>query len=141
MAACCPERGDAPTGRVGSPGVLPWIAFPSASSGVRRVKEYFLGVQKMGLFLLLEPPGFQRWMSGWCRGSTRSKRQASKNIYIFLAADEGVTQSFDFFLDGILIGCRVLENRCRIVDANVRGILPREVAQAGMVPTNSFHGI
>ena len=48
-----------------------------------------------------------------------------------------MTQSFDF-PDDILIGCKVNEYRCRIVDANVKGVLPREVAQEAMVPMNSF---
>ena len=54
-----------------------------------------------------------------------------------LEADVGVTQSFEFFFDGILIGCGVRGyHRGRIVDANnVKGVLPREVAQAAMVPT------
>ena len=53
----------------------------------------------------------------------------------FLEADVGVTQSFEFFLEDILIGCRVRKYRCCVVDSNVRGVLPRVVAQAKMVPT------
>ena len=55
--------------------------------------------------------------------------------FFFLGADVGVTQSFELFFNDILIRCRVREYRCRIVDANVRGVLPREVAQAATVPT------
>ena len=37
--------------------------------------------------------------------------------------------------DDILIECEAHEYSCRIVDANVKRVLPREVAQAIMVPT------
>ena len=53
----------------------------------------------------------------------------------FFEADVGVTQSFEFSVDGILIGCGVRGYRCRIVDANVNGVLPREVARVAKVPT------
>ena len=53
----------------------------------------------------------------------------------FLEADVGVTQSFEVFFDDILIGCGVRGYRSRIVDVNVKGVFPREVAQAVKVPT------
>ena len=62
-------------------------------------------------------------------------------IFFFLEADEGATQSFDSDFPGILIECEVHEYRRRIIDANVKEILPRVVAQEAMVPTNSFHGV
>ena len=52
-----------------------------------------------------------------------------------------MTQSFDFFADIILIWCKVHEYHCRIVDANVKGVLLREIAQEAMVSTNLFHGV
>ena len=51
-----------------------------------------------------------------------------------------MTQSFDFPGD-MLIGCEVHEYRCPTVDANVKGVLPREVPEEAMVPINSFHGV
>ena len=37
-------------------------------------------------------------------------------------------------VDSLLMECGLHEYRCRIVDANVNRVLPREVAQAVMVP-------
>ena len=55
--------------------------------------------------------------------------------FFFFKADEGVTHSLDLFID-ILIEYEVHEYRCPlIVDVNVNRVLPREVAQAAMVPT------
>ena len=90
----------------------------------------------MNRFPLLELPDSQRWMSGGCRACLRRGRRLRKLNFFFLEADVGVTQSFELFFDGILIGCRIRGYRCRIiVDANVKGVLPREVARAEMVPT------
>ena len=63
------------------------------------------------------------------------------STFLFCEADGGVTQSSLDFPDGILIGCEVHEYQRLIVDANVIGVLPREVAQQAMVLTNSFHGV
>ena len=76
-------------------------------------------------FLQPEPPASRRWMSGWCHGSTRSERQASKHFTPFFLEAGGVTYSCVFFVD-ILTGCEVHEYRCRIVDAIVnKGITTR----------------
>ena len=56
----------------------------------------------------------------------------------FFLEAEGLTHSRVFFVD-ILIGCEVHEYRCRIVvvssHAIANRVLPREVAQAVMIPT------
>ena len=52
----------------------------------------------------------------------------------FFKTDESATHSLDNFVD-IFIECEVHEYRCRLVDANVNRVLPREVAQAAIVPT------
>ena len=44
------------------------------------------------------------------------------------------------FPGDILLGCRVRDYFCRIVDANAKDVLPREVAQAAIVPTNLYYG-
>ena len=64
-----------------------------------------------------------------------------KLSFFFLEADKSMTQSFEFFPDDTLIGCKVAEYRCRIVDANVKGVLPREVVQETIFLTNSFHKV
>ena len=71
---------------------------------------------------------------------TRLKRgvRLRKLTIFFLEADVGVTQSFELFLDDILIECGIRGYRYRIVDTNVKGVLPREVVQAVMVPTARF---
>ena len=56
------------------------------------------------------------------------------STFFFSKADESVTHSLDLFVD-ILIEYEVHEHHCRLVDANVNRVLPREVAQAAMVPT------
>ena len=58
-----------------------------------------------------------------------------ENILVFfLEADVGVTQSLEVFPEAMLVGCRVREFCCRVVDASVKGVLPRQVAQAAIVP-------
>ena len=92
----------------------------------------------MDMFLWPELPVFQRWVSGWCRGSTRSKVDFENSTFFFFEADGSVTQSSLDFPD-ILIGYEVHEYyRRRIVDASVTGVLPSEITS---VPTNSFHGV
>ena len=54
-----------------------------------------------------------------------------KSFTFFFFAEEGATYSR---AAGIL-KCGGSEYRCRKVDANVRGVLPREIAQAITVPT------
>ena len=54
-----------------------------------------------------------------------------ENFNFFFFAEEGATHSC---AAGILKGGES-KYRCRKVDANVRGVLPREVAQAITVPT------
>ena len=49
----------------------------------------------------------------------------------FVLEADGVTHSF---FDDILIECEGYECRCRLFDANVNRVLPREVAQAVTVP-------
>ena len=62
-----------------------------------------------------------------------------ENLTFFsLVANVGVTQSFEFLPDDILTCSRVCEYRRRIVDANVKGVLPREVAQVAKVPMALF---
>ena len=61
-----------------------------------------------------------------------------KLALFFFEADVGVTQSFELFLDDILIECGIRGYRYRIVDTNVKGVLPREVVQAAIVPTARF---
>ena len=56
-------------------------------------------------------------------------------LFFFLEADVGVTQLFELFFDDISIGYGVRGYRCRIIDANLKGVMPREVAQSAMVPT------
>ena len=56
-----------------------------------------------------------------------------ENFTSFFLEAEGVTHSRVFF--DILIGCGVYEYHCRILDAIVNRVSPREVAQAVMVPT------
>ena len=51
--------------------------------------------------------------------------------FFFFDANEGVTHSLELFFDAIMIECE----EYRIVDAIVNRVLPREVAQAVMVPT------
>ena len=51
----------------------------------------------------------------------------------FFFADEGVRPSRE--LPASLMGCEKSKYRCLEVDADVIGVLPREVAQAVMVPT------
>ena len=46
-----------------------------------------------------------------------------------------MTHSLELFIDVILIGCEEYEYRSRTADAIVNRILPREVAQALMIPT------
>ena len=58
--------------------------------------------------------------------------------FFFFETEEGVTHSL---VDGILMECGLHEYRCRIVDANVNRVLPREVAQAVMVRRHSFNGV
>ena len=56
-----------------------------------------------------------------------------QTLFIFLfATEEGVTH---FFVTGILMECEEYRCCCRNVDANVIRVLPRDVAQAVMVPT------
>ena len=56
-----------------------------------------------------------------------------QSFTFFFFAEEGATHSR---AAGIL-KCGGSEYRCRKVDANVRGVLPREVAQAITVPTTA----
>ena len=53
-----------------------------------------------------------------------------ENLTFFFFAEEGVTHS----CAADILGCGESEYRCLKVDANVTGVLPREVAQAVMVP-------
>ena len=92
----------------------------------------------MSWFLLLELPASQRWVPWLVSGVEVGFEKLS---FFFLEADVGVTQSFELFFDDVLIGCGVREYRCRVVDANLKGVLPREIAQAAMVPTNSYYGV
>ena len=55
-------------------------------------------------------------------------------LFFFLEADVSVTQSLEAFPEAMLVGCRVREFYCCVVDASVKGVLPRQVAQAAMVP-------
>ena len=57
-----------------------------------------------------------------------------ENFTPFFLEAEGVTHSLVIFVV-ILIECVVHEYRCRIVDAIINRVLPREVAQAVVVPT------
>ena len=58
-----------------------------------------------------------------------------ENILVFfLEADVGITESLEFFPEAMLVGCRVREFCCRVVDASVKGVLPRQVAQAAIAP-------
>ena len=52
--------------------------------------------------------------------------------FFFFETEEGVTHAL---VDGMLMECGLHKYRCRIVDANVIAVLPREVAQTVMVPT------
>ena len=114
------------------------LIFFSPPVGCWRVRGPSPRAHEIDLFLWPETPVSQQWVSGWCHGSTRSNRQASKKtILSFWGADDGVTQSLGF-PDDILIGCEVHEYRRRIVDPNVMGLMPREVAQEAMIPTNSL---
>ena len=61
-----------------------------------------------------------------------------KNYFSFFEAEERVTHSL---VNCILMECGLHEYRCRIVDANVNRVLPREVAQAVMVPTTLVYGV
>ena len=87
----------------------------------------------MDWFLLLELPASQRWLTDGRRGLSRAWKQTSKCLYFFFfEAAESVPHSL---ADGILMKCGLNEYRSRIIDANVNRVLPREVAQAVMVPT------
>ena len=66
------------------------------------------------------------------RGNRFRKVESS----LFLEADNvNVTQSLELFFDAIFIRCRIRGYRCRVVDAIVNMVLPREVAQAAMIST------
>ena len=78
-----------------------------------------------------------RLPSGGCLADATARpdrRGKIKKITPFFLEAEGVTHLRVFFVD-MLIGCEVHEYRCRIIEAIVNRVLPREVAQAAMVPT------
>ena len=62
----------------------------------------------------------------------RGGRLRKTNFFLRNRKGCAVTHSL---VNGILMECRLHEYRCRAVDANVIRVLPREVAQAVMVPT------
>ena len=74
-------------------------------------------------------------MNVWLVPRLDSVEEADLEFFTpFFLEAERVTHSRVFFVD-ILIACEAHEYHCRIVDAIASRVLPREVAQAVMVPT------
>ena len=95
--------------------------------------KYLLSEQEFELILVAGASGFPA-LDVWLMPRLGSIGEAGfEKITLFCLEAQGVTHSPVFFV-GILIGCEVHKYRCRIVDAVVNRVLPREVAQAVMVP-------
>ena len=83
-----------------------------------------------GLFAGTGSAGFPE-VDGGAVPRLGSEEAGFENFTFFFFAEKGVTHSR---AAGIL-KCGESEYRCLKVDANVKGVLPREVAQAVKVPT------
>ena len=110
------------------------LTFTSPPGDCWRVRSPSLRAQN-GLVPVAEASGFPAvdvWMVS--RLDSIEEVDFGNSTFFFFEADESATHSLDIFVD-ILIECEVHEYRCRLVDANVNRVLPREVAQAAIVPT------
>ena len=118
---------------MGFPDLLPCVNFPFTSGALGGERVFSLSTENI-LVPVTGAPGFPA-VDVWIVPRLDSIEEPDfKNFTLFfLEADEGVAHSLD--LDDILISCEVHGYRCRLVDANVNRVLPREVAQAVMVPT------
>ena len=116
------EREGSSTCRVGSPRAL-----SSASGGLPEGMPIISPSTAKGLFAITGVAGFPEVDGGAVPRLGSIEEAGLENLTFFFSAEEGVTHS--------RLGCRESKYRCLKVDANVRGVIPREVAQAVKVPT------
>ena len=125
---------------MGSSGFLPRNFLPFASSRLLEGEGAFSSSKENGFVSVAGPSSFPAagvrlvpWLD--------SVGKAGFENFTILFFKAGATQSHAF-QDDVLIGCEVHEyHRRRIVDASMTGVLPREVAQEAMIPTNSLHEV
>ena len=93
MTCSCPERGDAPAGWVGSSGgVLPWIYFPFASSGLLGGEEAFSPSTENRFIYVAGASGFPSVDVRLVPRLDSIEKAGFENFpFSFLEADEGVT--------------------------------------------------
>ena len=131
VVACgCSGKGGASTGWTEPPDFLPYSVDVHFISDAVEGEKLFSPSTKNELVPVAGASSFPG-VDVWLVPRLDSVGEVDLIFYLFFEAD-GVTHSL---FDDILMECGVHEYRCRIVDANVNRILPREVAQAVMVPT------
>ena len=126
MADAFSGRESSSTCCVGSPNAL-----SCASGGFPEGMPLFSPSTAKRLFAGTGNAGFSEVDGGAVLRLGSIEKAGFENFTFFFFAEEGATH---FRAAGIL-KCGKSEYRCRKVDANVRGVLPREVAQAITVPT------